>query len=316
MIYLVIVLFFCLSFNKKNFDRFLTVSSSVLIFYALALSPRGLIGILIGVNFFTFIAVAIIIGFYKLNKKILFIKKTAFGSIKVTYDEKLNANHLIAGNIIHGVQPVDPDLKHLPFGQFHKNGPLGKIFDIFSNEIDTKPIAVIGLGPGTLAAYSKENQEVTFFEINPAIIEIAKNEKLFTYLKNSKGKINIIAGDASQKIKEVSSKYFIIIIDAYVEGKIPENFLSLEFINTAFEKIDENGFIIFQTTGLDAEGYKKFNNFILENKLKAFFIKDYETKDFLKDKSEWFIISKNYENIRKLEEYSEFERVLPKTLNL
>ncbi len=43
-------------------------------------------------------------------------------------------------------------------------------------------VAAIGLGVGTLAAYVQPGQQWTFYEIDPAIERIARDERYFTFL--------------------------------------------------------------------------------------------------------------------------------------
>ncbi len=60
----------------------------------------------------------------------------------------------------------------------------------------TRPrsIGVIGLGAGTLAAYGKPGDRIRFYEINPAVVPIARNA--FTYMRESGAQIDMVEGDA------------------------------------------------------------------------------------------------------------------------
>ena len=46
----------------------------------------------------------------------------------------------------------------------------------------TSRIGVVGLGCGATAAYAEPHQGWTFYEIDPAVIRIARDERFFTYL--------------------------------------------------------------------------------------------------------------------------------------
>ncbi|NWN27637.1 hypothetical protein GY662_22815, partial [Escherichia marmotae] len=44
-------------------------------------------------------------------------------------------------------------------------------------------VGVVGLGTGTLACYARPGQSWRFFEIDPAIVHLARDSGKFTFLK-------------------------------------------------------------------------------------------------------------------------------------
>ena len=58
---------------------------------------------------------------------------------------------------------------------------------------------MLGLGVGTIAAYSKRGDVFRAYEINPDVIELATNSEIFSFwelLQNRGAKGKIIQGDA------------------------------------------------------------------------------------------------------------------------
>ena len=55
-------------------------------------------------------------------------------------------------------------------------------------------IGVVGLGSGTLSCYARPNQAWTFFEIDPAMVQVARNR--FTFLSRCAPQVRIVLGDA------------------------------------------------------------------------------------------------------------------------
>lgn len=45
-------------------------------------------------------------------------------------------------------------------------------------------MAVVGLGAGTLAAYPEAGESITYYEINPTVIDLAERSAWFTYLRD------------------------------------------------------------------------------------------------------------------------------------
>ena len=54
---------------------------------------------------------------------------------------------------------------------------------------------MVGLGTGTIAAWGRPGDTVTFYEINPDVESIAR--QWFSYLSDSKAKTSVVLGDAA-----------------------------------------------------------------------------------------------------------------------
>jgi hypothetical protein len=91
---------------------------------------------------------------------------------------------------------------------------------------------VIGLGTATLAAYAQPGDYLRFYEINPDVIRLAEGDKgYFTYLSDTKGNYDIIAGDARVSLeKELEmgqeQNYDLFFIDAFSGDSVPVHLLT------------------------------------------------------------------------------------------
>ncbi|MDO8489247.1 MAG: fused MFS/spermidine synthase, partial [Candidatus Omnitrophota bacterium] len=163
-----------------------------------------------------------------------------YGIYKV-YKEN-GAYLLMNGTTIHGLQFKDKERENLPVSYYHKLTPVGELLG--SSKISFKNIGIIGLGTGGLAAYAQGDQVIDYFEIDPDVYFISQN--LFTYTKNSKGKINFNFGDARIKIKETAnSRYDILIVDAFSGDSIPVHLLTTEAIEEYRKHLKSSGLILF-----------------------------------------------------------------------
>ena len=171
--------------------------------------------------------------------------------------------------VLHGSQCLDNDLKNVPTSYFNEDSGVGEVFKIFKNEIGNKPVGIIGLGTGSAAPYAKEGQEFVFYEINPFIKEVA--EKYFSYLKDSKGKISIVIGDAIEKLKTAeNNKYYMIIGDAYNKGIVPKRTIDYSAINLYLEKLHNDGIILIHVSSQFSNLKAGLFKFINENNLYGF----------------------------------------------
>lgn len=92
-----------------------------------------------------------------------------------------------------------------------------------------RSVGIIGLGPGTLAAYGRTGDRFRFYELNPEVLEIAQT--YFSYLSRSPAQIEVVIGDARvalQKDLEGNVKFDILVIDAFSGDSIPTHLLTEE----------------------------------------------------------------------------------------
>ncbi|MCK5493489.1 MAG: hypothetical protein KAJ14_10305, partial [Candidatus Omnitrophica bacterium] len=99
------------------------------------------------------------------------------------------------------------------------------------------------LGTGTQAIYGKEDQTIDYFELDKDMYKIAN--EYFTYLKNSKSKINYIFGDARISLQKISDKYYdLLIIDAFSGDSVPVHLLTTEAIKEYLRCTTDEGIIM------------------------------------------------------------------------
>ncbi|HMC26731.1 MAG TPA: hypothetical protein VKM56_02940, partial [Verrucomicrobiae bacterium] len=95
-------------------------------------------------------------------------------------------------------------------------------------------VGAIGLGIGTLAAYSRLGDVFRFYEINPAVIRIAKGESgYFTYLSDAAARIEVVLGDARLSLEEEAARhdfqnFDVLFVDAFNGDSIPVHLLTRE----------------------------------------------------------------------------------------
>lgn len=176
-----------------------------------------------------------------------------FGVHRVT--EKDGRRILVHGNTIHGVQILgSPE----PRGYYEKDGPFGRLLRPLSGDRRLDRVGIIGLGAGAMAAYPTRGQHWTFFEIDPAVVQIASNPDLFTYLKdaaNRGAQIDIKIGDGRTSLRNHREKFGMLVIDAFGSDSIPLHLLTREAVQLYLERLDERGLLVFHISNryLDLE---------------------------------------------------------------
>ena len=110
-------------------------------------------------------------------------------------------------------------------------------------------VGIVGLGIGTLAAYSEAGQQWTFFEIDPAIANLASDSRQFTYLSDSPARTRIVLGDARIALtKEPARSFDVLVVDAFSSDAVPVHLLTREALQLYLQKLDAGGIIAFNIT--------------------------------------------------------------------
>ena len=184
------------------------------------------------------------------QNRTLHVERNFFGSLSVRFD-KLSANNILYhGNTVHGRQSIDPNLQREPLSYFHRDGPLGQIFEAFNANPASRNVAIVGLGTGSMACYALPDQDWTFYEINPAVISIAQTTEYFTYLqKCADASTKIVLGDARLQLHNAPDQHYgLIVLDAFNSDAIPIHLMTREAITLYTSKLAPGGMLAFHVS--------------------------------------------------------------------
>lgn len=166
--------------------------------------------------------------------------RSFFGAHDVTTDGMVNA--MRHGTTLHGMQLIKEPWR--PISYYFPTSPIGQVMSELDGHPNMKRFAVVGLGVGTMAAYGKPGQELDYYEIDPSVKAMAENPALFTFLRDSKAKVNVILGDARLELAHApNGSYGLIVLDAFTSDAIPVHLLTKEAITMYFEKLAPGGIL-------------------------------------------------------------------------
>ena len=223
-------------------------------------------------------------------------ERNFFGTLSVRLDPTGATRILFHGNTIHGRQFVDPNLHGEPLSYFHREGPLGQIFDAFNDNPASPNVAVVGLGAGSMACYARPDQHWTFYEINPAVIGIAQNTKYFTYLqKCAVGPTEIILGDARLQLQNARDHHYgLIVLDAFNSDAIPIHLMTQEAIALYLSKLAPGGMLAFHISNRSLKLDTVLATLAKQNGAMSLSFADGEYDPVRgKDPSEWAVMSQH-----------------------
>lgn len=176
-------------------------------------------------------------------------ERTFFGVYRVT--DAPGEHALVHGTTMHGIQYTDPELRRAPAMYYHRAGPIGEVFAARATELDR--VAVVGLGVGTLATYGLPGQQFTFYEIDPAVVAIARNPELFTYLADSPADVEVIVGDGRLGLAADRNTYDLLIMDAFSSDAVPVHLMTSEALALYVQRLAPGGVIAFHVTSRHLE---------------------------------------------------------------
>lgn len=170
-----------------------------------------------------------------------------FFGIKRVYDSK-GIRYLQNGRIMHGGQYLAPELHMEPLTYYTRRSGLGlllKNYRRLTHKEGSAPLrlGVIGMGAGTAAAYAQTDDTVRFYEIDPQIVGLSQGPApVFTYVRDSAGKIETVLGDARLSLESEASKhefqqFDILVLDAFSGDAIPVHLLTSEAMQLYLEHL-------------------------------------------------------------------------------
>jgi spermidine synthase len=198
-----------------------------------------LAAVMLGANFVTVV-----------GKRTLHTERNFFGVVRVTGDTRDTMHTLVHGSTTHGRQWTISDRRCEALSYYHRMGPLGQVFAAFQSSPAVKDVAIVGLGTGATAVYAQPDERWTFYEINPAVLQIARDPRYFTYVVDClQVPFNVVLGDARLKLREaLDTSYGLIVLDAFSSDAIPIHLITQQAIDLYLSKLAPNGLLVFHVS--------------------------------------------------------------------
>jgi hypothetical protein len=190
------------------------------------------------------------------------LSRNFYGTLTVTEvngnDPEWSAYALSHGIISHGFQFRAPSKRSIPTSYYGTDSGVGRaIAELRESRGGSDPdhlrFGVVGLGVGTLAAYARLGDYVRFYEINPAVIQIAGNQTYFSYLANCRAKLDIVSGDARLSMERelergLKQNFDLLVIDAFSGDAPPIHLLTKQAFRIYLNEADRSGIIAVHIT--------------------------------------------------------------------
>ena len=212
-------------------------------------------------------------------------------------------HELFHGTTKHGAQRLIPTESKTPLTYYSRPSPMGQLFKTFDAQNANWNIGVVGLGAGALACYAKPSQTWTLYEIDPLVVDIAKNPAYFSYLSQCAPNAVSEIGDARLSIQNKPDGTFdLLMMDAFSSDAVPTHLLTREAIDLYFKKLKPNGILAFHITNRHLL-LKKVVSIHAEQMKLAALIQEFKPQTVapLIVATDWVVLAKNPETLKPLQ---------------
>lgn len=189
----------------------------------------------------------------------LYRARSFFGIVSVQHrnrgDLKWENITFKSGHIAHGRQYVDPARHNSPeVGYYGRNTGCGIALDYKLKQPQPCRIGVVGLGAGTIAAYARPGDYVRMYEINPLVLDIARNH--FDFLDDcAAAPVDVVLGDARLKLQQEwdasngkGNEFDVLVLDAFSGDSIPTHLITTEAFELYKRHLKPDGIIVAHIT--------------------------------------------------------------------
>jgi hypothetical protein len=177
--------------------------------------------------------------------------RSFFGSLRVMEAEGGAVRFFLHGTIKHGAQRVRsgdgrPISRPVPSQYYHPDGPLARSVEAAREASGKAPgdfrAGIVGLGIGTMGCYARPNETWRFYEIDPAVVRLARDSSQFTFLASCQPNADVVVGDARLTLAKESPKSFdYLLIDAFSSDAVPTHLLTVEAMKMYLDKLSDRG---------------------------------------------------------------------------
>lgn len=180
-------------------------------------------------------------------------ERNFFGVVSTEISRDGRFRLLMHGTTIHGAERL-ADLgpsraRPEPLTYYAAGGPLASGIESARRVKGALSVGVVGLGAGSLACEAEPWDDWRFFEINPAVIRVARDRRYFNFLARCAPNAPILTGDARLTLKsEKDGGFDVLIIDAFSSDAIPVHLITGEALRLYAQEIRADGVVLLHVS--------------------------------------------------------------------
>ena len=156
-----------------------------------------------------------------------------------------DVRQLYHGSVKHGEQYLAPERSREPTTYYGASSGIGRT--IAQAPAGERRIGLIGLGAGVLATYGRAGDALRFYEINPAVLDVARDE--FSFMRDSRARLTTVIADARLALeREPAQGFHVLAVDAFSGDSVPVHLLTVEAMRIYLRHLHPDGVVAFHLT--------------------------------------------------------------------
>ncbi len=204
-------------------------------------------------------------------------------------DGTIHVRRLTHGAILHGEEYLDGSNRNKPTTYYGSSSGIGRLM-VATSMHQARHVGVIGLGTGTMAAYGEAGDRFRFYELDPAVITVARTE--FSYLRSSAAKVDVVLGDARLNLeRETPNGFDVLVVDAFSGDAIPVHLITREALRTYRRHMKPDGVIAFHVSNRYLSLAPVVRKLAEDQGMQAVLVSDVPAAPLLK--TDWVLVSAN-----------------------
>jgi SAM-dependent methyltransferase len=233
---------------------------------------------------------------FRYQRDVLVAARSFYGVLRVkeygVAGDESHLRRLVHGAIMHGEQYLHDKFRTMQTTYYHPDSGIGAAI----RSLGERParVGVIGLGTGTLAAYGRPGDTYRFYDIDARVIRVATTQ--FTYLGDSKAKIELALGDARLQLeREAPQGFDVLAVDAFSSDAIPVHLITREALGTYLRHVKPDGIVAFHVSNRFLDLIPVVARLAREHGAHAVLVKDDpdEEEDHRRSRSDWVLVSRD-----------------------
>lgn len=219
---------------------------------------------------------------------------------------------LLHGVIEHGHQLRHPTLRGKPTSYYGPGSGVAQALELLREARPGQPqrVGLVGLGVGTLAAYGRAGDTYRFYELNPAVLDLAQRH--FSFLADSAARVEHALGDARLVLeREAPQGFDLLAVDAFSSDSIPVHLITREALAVYRRHLAAGGVVAFHVSNRYLDLAPVVAGVAAAHGLTAWKVSDEPEDDATLYESDWVLVTADTKLLDRLRARGKGVRVEP-----
>jgi SAM-dependent methyltransferase/MFS family permease len=207
--------------------------------------------------------------------------------------EPSHLRRLVHGTIMHGEQYLYPERRRFITTYYQETSGIGVAIKSRQEQGPVR-VGIIGLGTGTIAAYGRQGDLYKFYDIDPRVVHLARQE--FSFLADSPAKVEVALGDARLTLeREPAQSFDVLGVDAFSSDAIPVHLITKEALGIYLRHVKSDGIVAFHVSNRFLQFIPVVARLAKEQGAHAVLVNDDpdDEDESLRSRSDWVLVSRD-----------------------